>query len=84
MRRVLEDIAVESVEQITSMNLAPGLSEASLLEVTRPVTYYMLYRAVECLDEPQRRDEISSETVHFIRQQFLGAMALQDSMAQPS
>lgn len=77
LRRVLEDIAVDSVDQITSMNLAPGLPPEALLKVTRPVTYYMLYKSVECLDQPEQRDEIADEIVTFIRQQFLGAYALQ-------
>ncbi len=78
LRGVLEDIAQQSVEQISSMNLAPGLTEKYIYQVTRPVTYYMLYKAVECLDEPERRDRIAEEIVSFIRQQFLGAYALQD------
>lgn len=77
LRKVLDEVATDSVAQITSMDLAPGLSEDALLQVTRPVTYYMLYKAVECLDEPERRNAIAAEMVSTIRQQFLGAYAMQ-------
>ncbi|MGB1581566.1 MAG: TetR family transcriptional regulator [Nevskiales bacterium] len=77
MRKVLDDIAVESVAQISDMNLAPGLDKSAILAITRPVTYYMLYRAVESLDHPEKREQIAEEIIHFIRQQFLGAYGLQ-------
>ncbi|MFA5940453.1 MAG: TetR family transcriptional regulator [Sinimarinibacterium sp.] len=77
MRQIVEEIATESVEQIVSMELAPGLSAAALLHVTRPITYYMFYRALDFIDTPQRRAEIAADMVRFIRQQFLGALSLE-------
>lgn len=77
MRRIVDEIAAESVDQIVGMNLAPGLSSAMLLHVTRAITHYMFYRAVEFIDAPERRAEIAADMVRFIRVQFLGAMSLE-------
>jgi TetR/AcrR family transcriptional regulator, fatty acid biosynthesis regulator len=83
MRQIVAEIAAESVEQIVEMQLAPGLSEESLLQVTQPITYYMFYRALEFLDAPEQRSRIARDTVRFIRQQFLGAMALEAAQPAP-
>lgn len=77
LQRVLDDIARESVEQILSMNLVPGLGRESLGQATSAITYYMFYRALDYLERPRRRQEISEDLVAFIRAQFLGRMALE-------
>lgn len=77
LRQIVEEIAQESVEQIVDLQLAPGLSATALLQVTRPITYYMFYRALDFIDAPKRRAEIAADMVRFIRQQFLGAMILE-------
>ncbi len=76
IQRVLDQIAVESVEQITSMNLAPGLSRKSLLRATSAIAYYMFYRALDFIEHPDRRAIIADELVTFMRMQFLGAAGL--------
>jgi AcrR family transcriptional regulator len=77
-RAVIDYIAAESVEQITSMKLAPGLRADALLPITTAITYYMLYRSLDSIDHPEQREQIISEMVNFIRAQFFGAMALQN------
>lgn len=76
MSKVLDDVADESVEQITSMNLAPGLSRESLHHATRAISYYMFYRALDFIEHPDRRRQIEDEIVDFARAQFLGSMML--------
>jgi TetR/AcrR family transcriptional regulator, fatty acid biosynthesis regulator len=75
--KVIDFIAQESVEQITSMNLAPGLSREVLLQTTTPIAHYMFYRARDLIDHPAERARITDEMVGFIRTQFFGALALQ-------
>lgn len=77
MQQVLDRIAEDSVEQILSMNLVPKLSREALKEATSAITYYMLYRAVDCIERPRKRSAIRDEIVSFIRSQFLGRLALE-------
>lgn len=77
LKQVLDDIAVESVEQIVSMNLAPGLSDTALLQATSAITYYLFYRSLDYLEQPQARKALIEQTVQFSRAQFLGAAAMQ-------
>lgn len=76
-RKVLDDIALESVEQITSMKLAPGLGRDVLLMATSSITYCMFYRSIEYIEYPNERKRISTQLEKFIRMQFLGAAAIQ-------
>jgi AcrR family transcriptional regulator len=79
MRRVLEEIAAESVDQIVTMNLAPGLDRGTLLRATSTITYYMLYRSLDYIEHPEQREAIIEQIVTFVRMQFLGAAALRES-----
>ncbi|MGH8528737.1 MAG: TetR family transcriptional regulator [Nevskiales bacterium] len=77
LKQVLHEIAVESLEQIVTMNLAPGMDHDSLLRATSAITYYLLYRSLDCIEQPRRRQQIVDETISFMRAQFFGAAALQ-------
>lgn len=77
LQEVFEHIAEESVAQIESMNLAPGISREALLQATRAIAYNMLCRALDYLEQPRRRREIRDEIVGFARAQFLGRASLQ-------
>lgn len=79
MQRVIHEIAVESVEQITSMKLVPGIKPAALLQATTSITYYMCYRALDYLENPRQRRAIRDDLVSFMRAQFLGHLALQQA-----
>lgn len=81
LKEVLDGIAVESVEQIVSMNLAPGLSPEVLLQATSAITYYLFYRSLDYLEQPEQRHAIVEQTVKFSRAQFLGAAASQAARA---
>lgn len=76
LKQVIALIARESVAQIISLDLAPGLQEDTLLTATTAITHYLFYRSLDCLDDPSARDRIEQETVHFMRAQFLGMAAL--------
>ncbi len=76
-RALIDRIAEESVEQITSMDLAPGLDKDVLFVATSSITYYMLYRSIEYIERPTERTKIAAQMETFIRMQFLGAAALQ-------
>lgn len=78
-RQVIDDIAAESVEQISSMNLAPGLDAETLRQITTAITYTMFYRALDVIDRPKMRRQITQEMVSYIRMQFFGALALQNA-----
>lgn len=82
MQRVLDDIAAESVDQILSMELVRGLGRESLGQATSAITYYMFCRALDYLERPRKRQEISAEIVAFIRAQFLGRIALEKGGAR--
>lgn len=77
LQKALKDIALESVEQIVSMNLVPGVERDALLQATSAITYYMLYRGLDYLEQPRQRRVIRDEIVSFIRSQFMGRLALQ-------
>jgi TetR/AcrR family transcriptional regulator, fatty acid biosynthesis regulator len=78
-QRVIEGIAVESVDQITTMNLVPGLRAEALLPATTSITHAMFYRALDVVDHPRRRGVVTKELIDFIRVQFVGALALQNA-----
>lgn len=82
LRQVLAEIADESVEQIVSMNLAPGLSRETLRQATAAITYNMFYRALDYLEQPRKRAAIVAELETFIRMQFLGAAAVAPRTAE--
>lgn len=77
LQRVLESVADESVEQIISMDLAPGIDHAVLRPVTLSITHFMFAQSLEYLEHPERREAIVERMVDFIRRQFFGAAALQ-------
>lgn len=77
LRRTLDDIAQENVEQIRDMQLVPDLPRSTLLQACAAITYYMVYRALDCIERPAQRASIHADIVSFIRSQFLGRLALQ-------
>ncbi|MDR3414556.1 MAG: TetR family transcriptional regulator [Nevskia sp.] len=76
LRRVLDQIAEESVEQIEHFDLMPGADRALLRQATGGVTYYMFYRALDCAERPQLRAALADEMVQYIRMVFTGSRAL--------
>lgn len=78
MKKVLDEIAVESVDQITAMDLAPGFNKDTLLQATSAIAYYMLYQALDYIEHPTQRRRIVEQMVTFIRMQFFGAAALEE------
>lgn len=77
LRRTLDDIAQQNVEQILGMKLVPGLERPGLQQACAAITYYMFHRALDCIEQPSQRARIRAEIVDFVRTQFLGRLALQ-------
>lgn len=77
LRKTLEKIASESVEEIAGRELAPVSDRAQLFQVTLDITHHMLCRALDVLDAPAGRASIRRELIAYVRRQFLGAIALE-------
>lgn len=73
LQQVLAHIAQESVEQITELDLVPGVDRGTLLQATTAITYYMFYRALDIIERPEQRKAIAEQMVWHIRSVFLGA-----------
>lgn len=76
LNRVLDDIALESVAQITELKLVPIDNPDALFRVAREITYYMFCKSIEVIESPALRGNLTQEMVHFIRRQFVGEIAL--------
>lgn len=76
LNRVLDDIAHESVTQITDLKLVPLSNPDALLRVARDITDYMFSKSIDLIKTPSRREELTKEMVHFVRRQFVGEIAL--------
>ncbi|MES2490528.1 MAG: TetR family transcriptional regulator [Pseudomonadota bacterium] len=77
LQGVLETIAKESVEQITSQNLVKLESREQLFQVSLDITRYMFSHGLDLIDHPQEREAIAAKLVAHIRRQFLGSIAVQ-------
>lgn len=73
LRSVMEDFARLSVQQIEAGDLVPGLGRNEIYFASLNITYYMFYRSLDYLDNPDKRDTIKHEIIRFIRIQFLGS-----------
>lgn len=73
LQKVLAQIAAESVDQITELDLVPGVDRPTLLQATTAITYYMFYRALDVIERPEQRKAIAEQMVWHIRSVFLGA-----------
>lgn len=76
LNRVLDDIANESVAQITELKLVPISDPTILFRVARDITHYMFCKSIEIIKKPAIKKELTDEMVQFIRRQFLGEIAL--------
>jgi TetR/AcrR family transcriptional regulator, fatty acid biosynthesis regulator len=81
MKKVLQDIAQDSADQMQSLGLVAGLSREGLVEASSAITYYIWYRSLDAIERPRQRKLIRDEIVAFIRSQFLGRLALERSNA---
>lgn len=81
LQQVLAQIAQESADQITELDLVPGVDRPSLVQATSAITYHMFYRALDVIEQPARRRQIGEQIVYFIRTVFLGAVQARTSAA---
>lgn len=79
LRETLAAIANESVDQITTLKLAPIKDRAGLFRVALDITHYMLCRALDLLDAPRQRATIRAEMIGYVRRQFVGAISIQQA-----
>jgi TetR/AcrR family transcriptional regulator, fatty acid biosynthesis regulator len=77
--RVLEDIARESVDQISAQDLAPLLPRELLFYVSLDITNYLFDHSLDVIDRPQNRKQLTAQFVAHIRRQFFGAMPIQQT-----
>lgn len=94
LRRALETqldaSAREMAEDILERQLVRGVDPATIHEISDMTIRYILFRAMDYIDQPNQRERIQRETERFINRQFRGAMVehLQpselDALAQSS
>ena len=77
VKAVIHEISVESVDQIISLGLSANISNENLLKATSAITYYLFYRSLDYIENPLDRETILSETIFFIRTQFIGTATLE-------
>ena len=77
VKAVIHEISVESVDQIISLGLSANISNENLLKATSAITYYLFYRSLDYIESPLDRETILSETIFFIRTQFIGTATLE-------
>ncbi|MDY6797260.1 MAG: TetR family transcriptional regulator [Pseudomonadota bacterium] len=70
----LEASAREMAEDILERDLVTGLSPETVLEISRMTIHYILFRAMDYIENPQQREQIQLETERFINRQFRGAL----------
>lgn len=75
LQKVLESIAQESVVQMETQKLAPGLAREQLFTVALDITRHMFMRSLDLIEQPGARKRIAAEITAHVRRQFLGAMA---------
>ncbi|HKY92448.1 MAG TPA: TetR family transcriptional regulator [Nevskiaceae bacterium] len=81
MKKVLQDIAEDSADQMQSLGLVAGLSREGLVDASSAISYYIWYRSLDAIERPRQRKAIRDDIVAFIRAQFLGRLALERSAA---
>ena len=94
LRRALETqldaSAREMAEDILERQLVRGVDPATIHEISDMTIRYILFRAMDYIDQPYQRERIQRETERFINRQFRGAMvehlqpSEQDALAQSS
>jgi len=78
LRRALETqldaSAREMAEDILERQLVRGVEPATIHEISDMTIRYILFRAMDYIDQPGQREQIQQETERFINRQFRGAI----------
>ena len=78
LRRALEAqldaSAREMAEDILERGLVPGVDEVVVQEISNMTIRYILFRAMDYIEQPEQRERIQVETERFINRQFRGAL----------
>lgn len=86
LRRALEAqldaSAREMAEDILERGLVPGVDEVVVQEISNMTIRYILFRAMDYIDQPGERERIQQETERFINRQFRGALVEQLTVEQ--
>jgi hypothetical protein len=61
-------------EDILERDLVTGLAPETVLEISRMTIHYILFRAMDYIENPRQREQIQLETERFINRQFRGAL----------
>ncbi len=70
----LDASAREMAEDILERGLVPGVAPETIREISDMTIRYILFRAMDYLEQPEQRARIQAETERFINRQFRGAM----------
>lgn len=70
----LDASAREMAEDILERQLVRGVDPATIHEISDMTIRYILFRAMDYIDQPNQRERIQRETERFINRQFRGAM----------
>ncbi|MBW4934919.1 TetR family transcriptional regulator [Marinobacter sp. F4206] len=86
LRRALEAqldaSAREMAEDIIDRDLVKAVAPDTIHEISHMTIRYILFRAMDYIDQPAQRERIQLETERFINRQFRGAMVDRLSDAQ--
>jgi AcrR family transcriptional regulator len=85
LQRMITEVAQEMVEDVQFLDIAPGLDEGPLREISLTVVQQVFYQTLDYIEQPARRGQIVQQTVRFIDRLFAGALVMQmmkvDSLA---
>ncbi len=77
LRRMINDVAEETVEDVLFLNIIPIMKIETLREVSRVVVHYVFHQTLDYIEQPERRGEIMQQTVRIIDMLYVGALTMQ-------
>ena len=77
LRRMIDDVAEETVEDVLFLNIIPIMKIEILREVSRVVVQYVFHQTLDYIEQPARRGEIMQQTVRIIDMLYVGALTMQ-------
>jgi AcrR family transcriptional regulator len=77
LRRVIGQIADDLAEDMSAMQMTPGLNDKVARELAEVVVVQVFHSTLDYLEHPQRRADILRQITQFINALFVGAIAIQ-------
>ncbi len=82
LQRLMDEFAADMAEDVQTVLHLPGLSAATLQEISRQVIRQMSFFSMDYLEHPEQREQIREQAERFIVRLFAGELALQASGQQ--